>query len=426
MSPTVAITHLGCKLNQAEVESLARQFFLAGYTIVDAGQPADVFILNSCTVTSLADRKSRQLLRRARRLNPSAQVIATGCYAQRAPEDLRRMPEVTMVAGNAEKMRLPELLGIYGAEPETTGPRVPGRTRAFVKIQEGCNQVCAYCIVPKTRGRERSVPVESLITQVKNRAAEGYREVVLTGTQLGSYGFEFGPNLHNQPWYETLIRRILDETSVERLRMSSLQPQEISPGLIDLYAQGRLCPHVHMPLQAGSDGVLKRMRRRYDTASYAKAVASLRAAAPDISITTDIIVGFPGESDEEFEEGRRFAEGIGFADMHVFPYSSRPGTSAAFMPNHIPDGAKQARGAQMLLAAKESARAYRQGMVGKLVRVLWEGTARGQGLQTWTGHAENYIQVRTRSACDLSNYVIPARIVAARDDGLWAELERDA
>ncbi|MBM4406561.1 MAG: tRNA (N(6)-L-threonylcarbamoyladenosine(37)-C(2))-methylthiotransferase MtaB, partial [Chloroflexi bacterium] len=411
------------------------------YTIVEADQPADIFILNTCTVTSIADRKSRQMLRRAHRINPGAQVIATGCYAQRAPGDLQRMPEVAMVVGNAEKMRLADLLaetkktprsypvppgerGAISASSQEAGarPYTNGRTRAFVKIQEGCNQVCAYCIVPKTRGLERSMPMERLIAQVKERVSEGYREVVLTGTQLGSYGFESGPNPADIPWYETLIRRILDETAIERLRMSSLQPQEISPGLIELCAQGRLCPHVHMPLQAGSNGVLKRMRRRYDTATYAKAVEQLRSAVPDIAITTDIIVGFPGESDTAFEESLRFAAAMGFAAMHVFPYSKRPGTSAAFLPGQVADDVKAARELRMLKVADEAREAYRQGMVGKRVRVLWEGKATGSGARIWRGHSENYVDVRTRNARTLANQVTEARITSADDDGLWCEL----
>ena len=332
MPPTVAVASLGCKLNQAEAEGLTRRFVEAGYTVVDPKAGPDVYVLNTCTVTHVADRKSRQALRRARRANPQGAIVATGCYAQRAPADLDAMREVDFVVDNTDKMRLLQVLGIAGGDDGTEPIRTAGRTRSMVKIQEGCNQVCAYCIVPKTRGRERSVPIDDLVAQVRGLVSAGYREVVLTGTQLGSYGYEFEGSPPRGSWYEVLVRRILGETEIERLRMSSLQPQEITDGMIELYAEGRLCPHVHMPLQSGSDQVLERMRRRYDTATYAGAVARLRAAVPDIGMTTDIIVGFPGETGEQFESGFRFAESVGFSAMHVFPYSRRPGTTASFLP----------------------------------------------------------------------------------------------
>ena len=421
--PTVAIASLGCKLNQSEAEGLARQFVQAGYSVVGPEQGADIFVLNTCTVTHVADRKSRQALRQARRANPDGLVVATGCYAQRSPEALKRMPEVSLVVDNADKTRLLGILGIDQGAPIDDSIRPPGRTRSMVKIQEGCNQVCAYCIVPRTRGRERSIPIDSLVQEVRDRVTAGYREVVLTGTQLGSYGYEFGPQPFSRPWHEELVRRILDETGVERLRMSSLQPQEITPGLMRLYAEGRLCPHVHMPLQSGSDAVLKRMRRRYTTALYAQVAQRLREAVPDISITADIIVGFPGETDEEFEEGYRFVEGLALAAAHVFPFSRRPGTTAAFLPDQVTPETRRAREERMLTLARETSRKHRRRFLGRRATVLWEQPRNIEGQSLWTGLTESYIRVYTRSHRHLADQILPVELTAEAHDGLWAALK---
>lgn len=422
MSPTVAVESHGCKLNQAEAEALTRRFQQAGYAIVNPDAGADIYILNTCTVTHIADRKARSALRRARRANPSGLVVATGCYAQRSPDDLQRMPGVSLVVDNAGKMRLPELLGLADDDPAQRPVRPPGRTRSMVKIQEGCHQVCAYCIVPRTRGRERSMPLDALVRQVRERVREGYREVILTGTQLGSYGFEFGPPPAGMTWYEALVRRILDETGIERLRFSSLQPQEITPGMVQLYAEGRLCPHVHMPLQSGSDNVLRRMRRRYNTALYAQTVDRLRDAVPDIGITTDIIVGFPGETDAEFEEGCQFVERIGFSAMHVFPYSRRPGTSAAHFPAQVDPQIKRKREARMLALSRRMTEAYHRSLLGRTAKVLWENEKALQGRQVWSGLTERYVRGYSNSAHDLHNRITPARLTAPFADGLWCEL----
>ena len=418
---TVAITALGCKLNQAEAEALARRFGDAGYRLVDVEDGADIALLNTCTVTHMADRKSRQALRRARRANPGATVVATGCYAQRAPAEIEAMPEVDLVVDNVSKMRIPELLGIEAEGSVEAGVRT-GRTRSMVKIQEGCNQVCAYCIVPKTRGRERSMPLDDLVGQVSARVGDGYREVVLTGTQLGSYGHELGDNPDGVPWYETLVRRILAETGVERLRFSSLQPQEITPGMMELYASGRLCPHVHMPLQSGSDAVLKRMRRRYDTACYGETAARLREAAPGIAITTDMIVGFPGETEEDFEAGLRFAKGMAFTAIHVFPYSHRPGTSAAYFRDHVGSEAKRARERRLLRLAEASGQAYRSSFVGRRARVLWEERKERDGEAVWTGLTEHYVRAYTRSHLSLTNEIAAVEVIGAGDGGLDVRL----
>ena len=303
---TVVIHTHGCKLNQADSSRLARQFAEAGYRVVPDGSPANVYVLNTCTVTAAADAKARQFLRSARRRNPEAIIVAAGCYPQRASEELERMDAVSLVVGNTGKDSLVSLVtaALDGNAPPSSADEpashlepislpwgsLPGsRLRAMVKIQEGCNQVCAYCIVPKVRGRERSVPPESIIGEINRHASEGAREVVLTGTQLGSYGFDLpGISLAG------LLEQVLSETDVPRIRVSSLQPQEITGRLLSLWDNPRLCPHFHVPLQNGCDAILKAMRRRYDTRQAARAVERIRRAIPGAGVTTDIIVGFPG------------------------------------------------------------------------------------------------------------------------------------
>ena len=277
---TVSIQTLGCKLNQADSEELARRFVEAGYRVVGSSEWADVYVINSCTVTHVADSKARQAVRSAHRSNPGALVVATGCYAQRAPKELAAVQGVGMVVGNYDKSRLVEMVlesrgdrtvaCAVGEDPPNSLPtRAHGRARAMVKIQEGCNQVCAYCIVPKVRGRERSIPPGEILRQVRLRVEEGYKEVVLTGTQLGSYGFDLdGVNL------KALLELLLANTRAERFRVSSLQPQEITSDLLVLWDDRRLCPHFHMPLQSGSDQILKSMRRRYTAAQYAETVGT--------------------------------------------------------------------------------------------------------------------------------------------------------
>jgi len=288
----VALDSLGCKLNQAEMELLARQFTDAGYQVVSADDDADIYILNTCTVTHIADSKSRHRLRLVHRRNPDAVVVATGCYAQRAPQELAEIDGVKLVVDNEGKAHLVRLLGEAGyplsptLQDSVDGNDMGFRTRAMIKIQDGCDNFCAYCIVPLVRGREKSLPAGEV---------QGYREVVLTGVEIGSYSCD-GVDLRG------LLERILNETGVERLRLSSLQPPEISPQLIGLWRNSRLCPHFHLSLQSGSDGVLRRMNRRYSAADYEQAVSVIRGVVPDAAITTDVMVGFPWESEAEFEQ----------------------------------------------------------------------------------------------------------------------------
>ena len=404
----VALDTLGCKLNQAETELLARGLVEAGYELVTRVSQADIYVLNTCTVTHTADRKARQRLRQARRHNPSALVVATGCYARRAHQELARIDGVDLVTGSNGKEHLLSLMAETRRQghptilDKTAGiSRPPARrTRTFVKVQNGCNTPCSYCIVPLVRGRETSLPTSEVITEVGRRVAEGYQEVILTGTEIGQYHHD-GTNLQG------LLERILTKTNVNRLRLSSLQPQEISPGLLGLWADDRLCPHFHLSLQSGSDPVLDRMRRRYDTSEYQQAVSQIRGNVPDAAVTTDVIVGFPGETDNEFEESYRFCRRMEFARIHVFPFSSRSGTEAAKIPDQIDSKTKKQRSDTMLTLAEESARDFRQRFSGRTMTVLWEQRT-GEGI--WSGVTGNYLRVFTKSEEDLSNRLMPVTL----------------
>ena len=375
--PRVALDTVGCKLNQAETQFLARQFAQAGYRLVPADDEADVYILNTCTVTHVADRKCRQRLRLAHRRNPNGLVVAIGCYAERAHQELAQVEGVDLVLGNSEKSNLPCLLEESGrlcrpGYSQGGSAIVDFRTRAFIKVHDGCDSSCAYCIVPLVRGGEKSVPVDQVVGEVRQSVAEGYKEVVLTGTKVGLYRYG-GTSLGG------LLQRLLAETDIERLRLSSLQPKEVSPELIGLWRDKRLCRHFHLSLQSGSDGVLRRMRRGYTAGGYLGAVALIRDMVPGVAITTDVIVGFPGETEAEFEASYELCRQTGFARIHVFPYSLRDGTQAALMPERVGEGVKRERSQRLLALAQESAQSFRQRFLGKTMAVLWERQAAASG-----------------------------------------------
>lgn len=414
--PTVAIETQGCKLNQADSDTLAWQFMEAGFDLVSTDESPDVYVVNSCTVTHVADRKARHALRAARRRNPNATIVATGCYAQRSPEELRRLEEVDLVIGNADKASLVRQVVEWrgeatvpcavGDDAQAFSPRL-ARTRAMVKIQEGCNQVCAYCIVPRVRGRERSIPPDRIVQEINRYLSRGYKEVVLTGTQLGSYGFDLaGADLVR------LLERILLETDVARLRVSSLQPQEIGTELLGLWSDRRLCPHFHLPLQSGSDAVLKRMRRRYTACLYAGAVELVRERIADVAITADVIAGFPGETDQDFDETYALCERVGFASMHVFPYSVRPGTSAAHYGDQVAPDVKSRRARALLKLAEAQEAEFRTRSLGEVRPVLWEEAREADGLTLWSGLTDNYIRVVGESAVPLANQITLARLTS--------------
>lgn len=405
--PTIAVLTLGCKLNQADSEALARRLIDEGATVTSRVAPgADAYVINTCSVTHVADRKARHLVRLARRLSPAAPVVLTGCYAGAAPPDL-----ADTIVPNQAKPSIPqwllERLGARG-DPAAGCPSPPPsalRTRALIKIQEGCNELCAFCIVPYTRGRERSVPPEAVVQEVLARQAEGVQEVVLTGTQLGNYGRDLG-------WQEVgprrLLEALLEGTAVQRIHLSSLQPQDISEPLLRLWRDRRLCPHFHLPLQSGSDAILKAMRRRYTAADYLRAVRLIRHHVPDAAITTDVIAGFPGESEADFEATLALCREAEPANIHAFPYSRRPGTAAALMPGHLPPQVRRDRLQRLLAVAEGCATAFRQRFLGRTLEVLWEQKTGGR----WTGLTPNYIRVYTLADADLSNRILPARLLS--------------
>ena len=414
-SPKVAFDSLGCKLNQAETELLARKFAEAGYRLVSPEDKADVYILNTCTVTHIADRKSRHLLRMAHRRNPGTLVVATGCYAERASQELAQLDGIDLVLGNDDKPNLLNILeesGYLNRLPSPVSSHPTHRTRSFIKVQDGCNNFCAYCIVPLVRGGEKSLPLNRVVGEVKQRCEEDYKEVVLTGTEIGAYTYN-GANLAQ------LVEHILNETDIKRLRLSSLQPQEISPELIKLWNDRRLCRHFHLSLQSGSDAVLNRMKRRYSTSDYQKAVALIRDMMPEAAITTDVIVGFPGETLAEFEESYNFCKQMEFARIHVFPYSPRPGTQAALMQEQVDNKVKKQRTDKMLALAEESARNFKQKFLGETMTVLWEKQDKG----VWSGLTDNYIRVYAESSEDLTNQLLPVKLERLWKDGVWGKVE---
>ncbi|MCJ7655997.1 MAG: tRNA (N(6)-L-threonylcarbamoyladenosine(37)-C(2))-methylthiotransferase MtaB [Dehalococcoidia bacterium] len=413
----VAFHTLGCKLNQAESELLARQFTEAGYRVV-SGDGADIYVLNTCTVTHIADRKSRHLLRLWRKRNPEALIIATGCYAERAPQELAQVG-ADLVVGNEQKKHL---LGELKGEPapaarcsaEQLVAGVVSRVRSFIKIQDGCNDACAYCIVPQVRGCERCLPMADIVNEVKARVASGYKEVVLTGTKVGDYK-------HNGANLKQLVEQVLAVTGVERLHLSSLQPRDVSPELIRLWQDIRLCRHFHLALQSGSDAVLRRMKRHYSVDDYRQAVSLIRKAVPDVAITTDIMVGFPGETAEEFEESYRFCQEIDFANIHVFTHSPRPGTLATRMVGQINDRLKKERSLRMLELAQRSIRKFCQRFLGQIMTVLWEKEVTS-GSGVYSGLSNNYIRVLTQGSEPLTNQFRSVRLVRLHNQGLWGEV----
>jgi threonylcarbamoyladenosine tRNA methylthiotransferase MtaB len=432
--PTVAILTLGCKLNQAESQALARELLAHGCRVIERPAPADAYVINSCSVTHVADRKSRHLVRLARRLSPNASIVLAGCYAENGSTGLAELIGADMVVSNGDKASLARDLlrrlgdgdGRRSALP--IGKGALARTRAFVKIQEGCNEVCSYCIVPRTRGRERSVPPGLVVAEALAREAEGVQEIVLTGTQLGNYGRDLGLAAGPAP----LLSALLAQTSIARVRLSSLQAQDIDEGLLHLWSDPRLCRHFHLPLQSGSDRVLTAMRRRYSVRRFVEAASLVRERVPDVAVTTDVIVGFPGETEVDFQETHRLCQDVGFAAIHVFPYSRRPGTAAARMPDQVPIAVKRDRLERMLALARASAGAFRARFQGRTMDVLWEeARPRRSGRILWQGLTDNYLRVYTDAdnpaadppGPDLANLVIPTRLGEATTDGLWGEVE---
>lgn len=407
--PRAAVAAHGCKLNQAEADAISRQLTAAGFEVVPQSAQADLYVLNTCSVTNVADAKGRQWLNGAKRRNPTAKVIATGCYATRTPDEVQALPSVDALVLNPDKARLADVASQLMMDWQKGRPLTPDkearsgqRSRAFVKIQDGCNQFCAFCVIPTTRGRESNASMDQVIADIRDRVEEGFKEVVITGPQIGSFGqYPPTPEFRRDPsGYDGrlhgLIERILAETDLPRLRVSSIQPQDLTPRLLQVFQHPRVCGHVHLALQSGSDAVLERMGRRYRTEEYREAVRRFRESIPDIAITTDVMVGFPGETPDRFEESFLFCKEVAFAAIHVFPYSPRPGTRAFNFEGLVADEEKRHRMSRMLELAEESAKCYRRSFIRKTLDTLWEEKVRIDGIDYWSGLTGNYIRAYTR------------------------------
>ena len=422
---------LGCKVNQYESEAMLSSLLQHGFAAAEDKETADVVILNSCTVTAESDRKVRQIFRRAKKDNPDAVMVLTGCMAQAFPEDARRLEEADIILGTSNRKRLvPDLLAFLSARqriidiaPHTNDEKFEdlnvenftGRTRAFVKIEDGCNRFCSYCIIPYARGRVRSMPLQAAVEQAKGLAAEGYREIVINGIEISSWGWEW----KDGSCLRQLLAALCTAVPAVRIRLGSLEPRTIDEDFCKtLCVYPNLCPQFHLSLQSGSDTVLQRMHRRYDTARYLESVRLLRQYFPGCAVTTDLIVGFPGETEEEFGQSLDFLRTCGLSMFHIFPYSRRKGTPAAAMPGQIPNAVKERRAAEAAAVAAELETQYHTALLGTTQQVLFEQEEDG----LYAGHAMNYVKVYVQAA-DLHNEIRAVRITELCRDGVFGELE---
>ena len=421
---------LGCKVNQFETETMEGLFRARGYDVVPFEERADVYVVNTCSVTHLSDRKSRQLIRRAARTNPSACIAVTGCYAQVAPEEIRALDGVRVVIGTKERARIVDYVeaslradtGVAGTITDIMQARVfediplhamPHRTRAFLKIEDGCQNFCTFCIIPYARGPVKSRELSAVAREMHLLTAAGFHEVVLTGIHLGAYGID----LAARPTLADACRTALAEAGLRRLRLGSLESVELSHDLLALMrTEPRFAAHLHLPLQAGSDAVLRAMNRHYDTAAFAQLLVDVRRAVPGVAISTDIIVGFPGETEEDFAAGLDFVRQMGFARMHVFPYSARRGTPAARRTDQVPPMVRKERAARMQVLAEELAEAYHRSVLGSAAEVLFETCEEG----VTDGLTETYIRVYTDAPVTRGE-IVPMRLMHLYRDGIWGE-----
>jgi threonylcarbamoyladenosine tRNA methylthiotransferase MtaB len=425
MAMRVDLKFVGCRLNEAEIEHMARQFAARGDEISPKPGQADMVVVNTCAVTKDATRKSRQMILQAGRANPGAQIVVTGCYAELDPDTIGRLPGVTRVIGNRDKDRLVDLtapgdIPIYDTEPisrELPPPGTLGHTRAFVKVQDGCDNRCTFCVTTLLRGAGHSRALDDIIREINALSGAGYREVVLTGVHLGSYGHDRG----EVRGLARLVEHVLGRTTIPRLRLSSLEPWDLDPEFFDLWCNPRLCPHIHLPLQSGCDATLRRMARRTTQESFVTLVEAARACIPDLSITGDIIVGFPGETEAEFAESIAFIKSIGFARLHVFGYSMRPGTAAAKLPGHMSERVKNERRAAMSSLSDRLWTDFESRHIGHSADVLWESAhgATPDGF-IWSGHTSNYVRVYTTSRATLYNTITKVQIAGLTSRGLVA------
>ena len=433
---TVAFVTLGCKVNQAESESIAGLFRSRGYSTETKGCGADVIVVNTCSVTHLGERKSRQMIRKAARDNPNAVVVVTGCFAQLSPQEVGAMEGVDVVIGTQDRYRIVELveaavqgrqavLDVHEIGRDALFEDIPvaegtARTRGFLKIQEGCENFCSYCIIPYARGPFRSRSLESIRREAAQLAAKGFQEVVLTGINLGAYGREKGG-----PGLVEAVRSVLSAPAIERIRLSSIESLELDDSLIDLLAtEPRLCPHLHLPLQSGEDSVLAAMNRPYSVGDYEALVAKVRNRVPMLAVTTDIIVGFPGETEQQFEETVRFAGKMNFAKIHVFPYSKRQGTPAAVFPGQVEEAEKKRRVHQLAELSNAAGEKFRRQHVGLIMPVLVEtvGDKFAEGLTA--NYLRVYVEIGKHEKATAPNSMVQVQLTGLFRDGLFGQAKK--
>lgn len=417
MKGKVALHNLGCKVNAYETEAMQQMLEAAGYEIVPFEPSADIYVINTCSVTNIADRKSRQMLHKAKKMNPDAIVVAAGCYVQADTKKAEADASIDIIIGNNKKQELIPILESYRTGHQKTTEcvdinhtkeyenleidRTEEHTRAYLKVQDGCNQFCTYCIIPYARGRIRSKKTEDVVNEVKRLAASGCQEVVLTGIHLSSYGKERPEDQEN---LLTLIQAVHQVDGIERIRLGSLEPgiitEEFAAAISSL---PKVCPHFHLSLQSGCTTTLKRMNRRYTAEEYREKCEILRKYYPAPALTTDVITGFPGETEEEFEESRSFVDSIHFYETHIFPYSKREGTKAAGMPDQLTEQVKKERSRILIALGKEHQREYMEQFLGQEKEVLFEEQQTVEGQEYWTGHTMEYLKIAVISEENLEN-----------------------
>ena len=418
MNKKIAFITLGCKVNLYDTEAMAELFTEKGYEVVDFEEYADVYLINTCTVTNLCDKKSRQMIRRAKRINLNSVVVATGCYAQVASEEVAKIEGINIVIGTKNRSEIVETVENYVAENGVVNnvsdimgekefeplqiSRLTNRTRAYIKIQEGCNRYCTYCIIPYARGPIRSRKPEEVIEEVKKLAENGFKEVVLTGIHVASYGLDLG-NIT----LADIIEKVHSVDGIERIRFSSMEPLAIDDEFVARMSKlPKVCDHYHLSLQSGCNRTLKRMNRKYNAEQYAEACERLRNAFPNVAITTDIIVGFPDETEEDFKESLAFAERMKLDKIHTFPYSPKKGTPAAKMKNQISGDIKSQRSKEMIALSDKMNIDFLNNNIGKTVPVLFEDMENG----FWQGHTTNYIKVLAKSDENLNNKIVDVKL----------------
>ena len=418
MNKKIAFITLGCKVNLYDTEAMAELFTEKGYEVVDFEEYADVYLINTCTVTNLGDKKSRQMIRRAKRINPNSVVVATGCYAQVASEEVAKIEGINIVIGTKNRSEIVETVENYVAENGVVNnvsdimgekefeplqiSRLTNRTRAYIKIQEGCNRYCTYCIIPYARGPIRSRKPEEVIEEVKKLAENGFKEVVLTGIHVASYGLDLG-NIT----LADIIEKVHSVNGIERIRFSSMEPLAIDDDFVARMAKlPKVCDHYHLSLQSGCNRTLKRMNRKYNAEQYAEACERLRNAFPNVAITTDIIVGFPDETEEDFKESLAFAKKMKLDKIHTFTYSPKKGTPAAKMKNQISGDVKSQRSKEMIALSDKMNIDFLNNNIGKTVPVLFEDMENG----FWQGHTTNYIKVLVKSDENLNNKIVDVKL----------------